>query len=692
MAAGIYDEVLWVEVGGRIETLKNTSVTVKNPDGSNATLYTDATGTTTVAQPITSDAKGNLRFFAKVTDAGYDLVYTPPGQAQQTYRVRPGPGLAAPFVPGLVSGGVTDNSAAILAYAANNDVLRFAPGYYNLGGLVAIGPGKTILADGVRFKGGFECTGGSLTVRGNHRYEPVSTSGAGSLDFGVRVMDGTDVHIEGPTFDRTAIALRNTTTTNGPRRVQIRGCTFLGDLGPWAAGQPLETYGMGSVVVTDCHWDVTNAYRFAKLSTADPYNNGTSPVGPEGYTSRLVFANNVMFGSMSASNKQVIDCYAGVGESTFADNVAIITGTAEYWLEAKTNAAAAGGPATARHNLSVTGGYVQGPFGQSVVKIQGALGETFESGPQVGAVTGSVLINTSPTADRMVVRMQQLHDASVTGCPKLRLTTEGNFNIGVLVQRCRRAVVADNNLRLGGVFIGDETATAKGQTQLVSVTGNIMDEPRYNGAITLWTIDQPKVVLANNIMRSASVTQPSVAAVFVRDGTIAELTAQGNIADFAKAGTEVIFLNADAAITNRKESGNSWSPNPQPLEAFVPLQTIETTFVDAPASPGIEASVQRGRVRVDARRASHVQFGAVLDTASQTATGALVQYSTDNGSTWTTLAELGTGWLNGVLRQTGWLAVPAAAKVDSLLLRFTIYGDGVADPIMRKSYLVFGAP
>jgi hypothetical protein len=464
----------------------------------------------------------------------------------------------ASFVTGLVSGGVTSNAQAVIDFAATHDVLRFPPGYYNLGGTVDVGPGKTILADGVRFKGGFKCTGGSMVVRGNHRYEPVTTSGPGSLDYGVRVIDGVGVDINGPTFDRTCISLSNTTITDTPRRVNIEGVTFVGDLGPWAAGQPLESWGMGSIVVSGCQWDVRNAYRFAKLSTADPFNT-TSPVGEFGHTTRLTFSGNVMHGSMGTANKQVIDCYAGVGESTFADNVAIITGTTEFWLEAK-HAGGTGSPDTARHNLSVIGGYVRGPFAQSVIKIQGALGETWESGEQVGSVTGAILINTSATANRMVVRMQQLHDASVTGCPKLRLTTEGDFNIGVLIRRCRRAVVANNNMRLGGVFIGDEVATAKGQTQLVVVEGNVMDQPRYNGAITVWILDGMNLVLNGNIMRSTSTKQPSVAALYVRDGTIAKLTAVGNIAEFAKAGTEVIFLNTDAAITNRKEVANSWNP------------------------------------------------------------------------------------------------------------------------------------
>jgi hypothetical protein len=466
----------------------------------------------------------------------------------------------ASFVTGLVSGGVTSNAQAVIDFAATHDVLRFPPGYYNLGGTVDIGPGKTILADGVRFKGGFKCTGGSMVVRGNHRYEPVTTGGTGGLDLGVHVVDGVGIDIDGPTFDRTRVALMNTTITDTPRRASIKGVSFVGDLGPWSVAQPLEVWGMGSLVVTGCHWDVLGAYRFAKLSSGSAYDGSTNPVGEHGYTRRLTFSNNVMYGTMNASNKQVIDCYAGVGESTFGDNVAIITGgTPEYWLEAK-NAGSTTDPTTARHNLSVTGGYVKGPFAQSVIKIQGALGETWESGEQVGAVTGAILINTSATANRMVVRMQQLHDASVTGCPKLALTTEGDFNIGVLIRRCKRARVADNGLKLGGVFIGDEVLAAKGQTQLVVVEGNTMDEPRYNGAIVVWTIDGLKLVLSGNIMRSTSTTQPSVAAVYVRDGTIAKLTAVGNIAEFAKAGTEVIFLNTDAAITNRKEAANSWNP------------------------------------------------------------------------------------------------------------------------------------
>ena len=64
--------------------LVSTAVTVKNTDGSAATLYTNATGTTTTSNVVSTDSRGQLRFFA--VPGYYDLAYTDAVGAQ-TLRV-----------------------------------------------------------------------------------------------------------------------------------------------------------------------------------------------------------------------------------------------------------------------------------------------------------------------------------------------------------------------------------------------------------------------------------------------------------------------------------------------------------------------------------------------------------------------------------------------------------------------------
>lgn len=61
-AVGQYGDEALLSAAGTL--LANTAVTVLNPDNSHATLYTDLTGTVTTANPINTDTKGNLLFYA----------------------------------------------------------------------------------------------------------------------------------------------------------------------------------------------------------------------------------------------------------------------------------------------------------------------------------------------------------------------------------------------------------------------------------------------------------------------------------------------------------------------------------------------------------------------------------------------------------------------------------------------------
>lgn len=117
------------------------------------------------------------------------------------------------------------------------------------------------------------------------------------------------------------------------------------------------------------------------------------------------------------------------------------------------------------------------------------------------------------------------------------------------------------------------------------------------------------------------------------------------------------------------------------------------TATNAPAE-GMEPSalsgtgVWTGRVRMDARRATHFRTWHVL-TAVVAANGVRFEYSTDVGTTWNTLIDMGAG---SAVQLSAWTVLPDAAKVADLTIRAMVYGDGVADPVLRRAQVEFGAP
>ncbi len=115
------------------------------------------------------------------------------------------------------------------------------------------------------------------------------------------------------------------------------------------------------------------------------------------------------------------------------------------------------------------------------------------------------------------------------------------------------------------------------------------------------------------------------------------------------------------------------------------------SYTNAPAEGTEQTSVankNRTRSYVDARRATHFRTYHALENAV-TANGARFEFSVDGAATWATLLDLGAGNFTVL---SPWTAVPAAAKVDALLLRMVVYGDGVADPICGRAQVIFGAP
>lgn len=128
-----------VVLNGKILTplaMAATSITVKNTDGTAATLYTDATGATSTGTNVaTTDSRGQLSFYA--VPGYYDLAFTD-SVGSQTLRVNVPDPLAVVVnvkMCGAKGDGATDDTAAIqsainAAYAAGGGVVFFPPGTY----------------------------------------------------------------------------------------------------------------------------------------------------------------------------------------------------------------------------------------------------------------------------------------------------------------------------------------------------------------------------------------------------------------------------------------------------------------------------------------------------------------------------------------------------------------------------------
>lgn len=145
-------------------------------------------------------------------------------------------------------------------------------------------------------------------------------------------------------------------------------------------------------------------------------------------------------------------------------------------------------------------------------------------------------------------------------------------------------------------------------------------------------------------------------------------------------------LGADGKVPSAQLPASSGS-SPQ---FMVPVVVNAITYTNAP-SGGLEPAGQQSRVQVDLRGAVNVVAQALCSVIPHAASGKLhCQYSTDGGTNWSTLIDLGTGgYTANVLKISTATAVPAGAKVASCLLRVIAHGDGVVDPVCQKFVLMF---
>ena len=114
------------------------------------------------------------------------------------------------------------------------------------------------------------------------------------------------------------------------------------------------------------------------------------------------------------------------------------------------------------------------------------------------------------------------------------------------------------------------------------------------------------------------------------------------------------------------------------------------TYTNA-AAGGTEPAGQQSRVQADLRGAVNVVGQCLFSVIPHAASGKLhFQYSTDGGSNWNTLLDMGTGGYSAnTLKITAATAVPTNAKVISCLIRVIVHGDGVVDPVCQKAMLMF---
>ncbi|HKB14625.1 MAG TPA: hypothetical protein VKF62_01090, partial [Planctomycetota bacterium] len=111
----------------------------------------------------------------------------------------------------------------------------------------------------------------------------------------------------------------------------------------------------------------------------------------------------------------------------------------------------------------------------------------------------------------------------------------------------------------------------------------------------------------------------------------------------------------------------------------------------ANAGPGGVEELTKGgsRFQVDLTTAANVVGQVIFSTVPSAAGVARFEYSTNGGTSWATLLDMGTGYSINVLKVSPVTPVPAGAMVADCLLRMVVTGDGLADPRVQKAGLMF---
>lgn len=148
--------------------------------------------------------------------------------------------------------------------------------------------------------------------------------------------------------------------------------------------------------------------------------------------------------------------------------------------------------------------------------------------------------------------------------------------------------------------------------------------------------------------------------------------------------------NLQTALDGKSDVGHTHEGGSSTPQFQVLVIANAITYTNAVAG-GTEPAGQQSRVQADLRSAVNVVGQCLFSVIPHAASGKLhFQYSTDGGSNWSTMLDMGIGgYTANVLKISAATAVPAGAKIVNALIRVIVHGDGVVDPVCQKAQLMF---
>ncbi len=125
------------------------------------------------------------------------------------------------------------------------------------------------------------------------------------------------------------------------------------------------------------------------------------------------------------------------------------------------------------------------------------------------------------------------------------------------------------------------------------------------------------------------------------------------------------------------------------FRAFVNLVVSQLQYANAGPGGAEETTNGGSRYQIDLTTATNLVGQVVFSTVPPPAGVARFEYSTNGGTSWATLLDMGTGYTVNVLKISPVSPVPAGAMVPDCLLRLVVTGDGQIDPRVQKAGLMF---
>ena len=376
------------------------------------------------------------------------------------------------------------------------------------------------------------------------------------LNPGVWVTEGTGISIENCLFDQTRIYTGDPQNGKVVSKIRIHRCSFTGDYNGFQVDpQAIEMYGAYDVQITDNLFDVANAHRYLKISTANP---NTTPVVQDFYSRRVVISGNVLKGSMKANHKQVIDLFDGAVELVIANNVVEIDGEPDVFLECKPDGAQ--GASTSKHRqIAVTGNSIQ-VRSKHIISLLGANSFPFEDGLQTCTIVGNELKSTHPSP----VEAIDVRGFNQTIIANNNIFFEGDQSYLVAIcSACNDAFsISGNVANKGSILIESEAQTKEGTDYRTDweqgiVKGNILRNYRYYGGINLMKLHMTQLIVEGNVMQSSDGAKVN-SAIYIDSESIANLILIGNMNKaMQESFNRVLLVNGD--IVRSTETGNSWN-------------------------------------------------------------------------------------------------------------------------------------